>query len=87
MSSVNDVFRAFASDLETFKLGFLKPLSISPMYVGCRLAFSASASWDNAFAFLCWTNLAEYLFDREIKKWTGHQKKSQRKSSFARGSK
>jgi hypothetical protein len=47
------VSRAFASDFETFKLGFLRPLSIKLMYVGCKLAFSANDSWDNSFAILC----------------------------------
>jgi hypothetical protein len=53
MSLVNDMSRAFANDLDTFKLGFRKPLSIKLMYVGCKLAFSANDSWDNSFANLC----------------------------------
>jgi hypothetical protein len=48
-----DELRAFANDLETFKLGFRIPLSIKLMYVGCKLAFSANDSWDNSFANLC----------------------------------
>jgi len=63
ISSVNDVSRAFASDLETFKLGFRKPLSIKPMYVGCKLAFSASDSWDNSFAFLCFLSTSAKASD------------------------
>jgi hypothetical protein len=53
ISFVNEVSKLLASDLETFKEGFRNPLSIKLMYVGCKLAFSARDSWDNAFAFLC----------------------------------
>jgi hypothetical protein len=44
---------ALASDLETFRVGFRKPLSIKPMYVGCKPAFSASASCESFIAVLC----------------------------------
>lgn len=53
MSFESDNPNALASDLEAFKLGFRKPRSTSPMYVGCSPAFSASNSCETPIAVLC----------------------------------
>ena len=53
ISFESDRPNALASDLETFRLGFRKPLSTRPMYVGCKPAFSASDSCESFIASLC----------------------------------
>lgn len=67
ISFESDRPNALASDLETFRLGFRKPLSTRPMYVGCKPAFSASDSCESFIASLC--RLSTVAKASDISQW------------------